>query len=287
MRRFLKFHPWALFCFFVVVSGITMTAQSFYIISASLFSALLMACLFMGAKSATEGIWFYILLVLCITLINPFFSQTGKTVLFSAFDRDITKEAVLFGLLQGLKIFAVIFWFRVFSFIFTTDRLLVMFGGYMPKLALTLSMAIRFIPLFKRQIQKIKETQSTLGLYDGDRKSLKIKAAVKVFVSVLAWAPENAIDTYDAMLARGFSGKKITSAQSIKITLPDIALIICCFFVLIVFIIKNIGGNIISFNYVNTAFDLYGFITFAALFFYPSLLHIKENIIWKYYVSRI
>lgn len=264
-----------------------MTGQSFYIISASLFSAFLMACLFMESKSATEGIWFYILLVLGITLINPIFSQNGKTVLFSVFHRDITKEAILFGLLQGLKIFAVIFWFRVFSFIFTTDKLLMMFGKYMPKLTLTLSMAIRFIPLFKRQIQKIKETQSTLGLYGGDKKNLKIKAAVKVFVSVLAWAPENAIDTYDAMLARGYAGKKITIAQSNRFFLSDIAFIICCIFVLFVFIIKNIGGNFVSFNYVNTAFDFSGFIIVTALFFYPSVIHIKENIIWKYYLSKI
>lgn len=290
MRRFLKFHPMALFCFFISVAIITMTGQNPIIILVSLFSAVAIAFLFMGAKSAFEGARFYILLLLAVMIINPVFSHNGKTVLFTILDIDFTKETILYGFFQGVMILAVIFWFRVFSFIFTTDKLLLLFGKYFPKLVLTLSMALRFIPLFKRQIIKISEIQKTMGKSVKNKKRLKIKTSLKVFESVLAWAPENALDTYDAMIARGYNGKRMTSAENYKFAFADYVFIMFIFGVAGSYIhgfINSSGFSFYNSDKILNAIDFQRLSLVIILFIYPAFLYIKENIIWKYSISKI
>lgn len=233
-----------------------------------------MSVLYDGAKKTFEGLWFYLLLLLMITIINPLFSHMGRTVLFTVFDREITLESLYYGLFQGLMILAVIFWFRMFSRFFTSDRLLLLFGKRLPRLSLTLSMALRFIPLFKRQLAKVLETQKTLGLYEGGKRISKIKAYSRVFAAVLTWAPENALDTYDSMIARGYSGKRATGSENYNFSFADVSFTSVVLAVFCLYALKILPNHIMV------------LISFV-LFMYPSFLCAKENVTWKYSISKI
>ena len=110
----------------------------------------------------------FFLLFLLLTLINPLFSHNGRTVLFFLNDAPITLEAILYGAVSAGGIVTVLYLFSSFTGIMTRDKLLYVFGAFSPKLALILSMGLRYVPLFRERAGKIADAQRALGLYKED-----------------------------------------------------------------------------------------------------------------------
>ena len=79
-------------------------------------------------------------------LLNPVFSHNGATVLLVVNHNPITLESFYYGLVLGGMIVSVLYWFRSFQQIMTSDKLLYVFGSALPKLTLMLSIALRYIP---------------------------------------------------------------------------------------------------------------------------------------------
>ncbi len=69
-------------------------------------------------------------------------------------------------------------------------------------------MAVRFIPLFRRQAERVSLSQKAMGLYAGDNYMDKARGAARVFSILLTWSLENAIDTAASMRARGYGIKR-------------------------------------------------------------------------------
>jgi energy-coupling factor transport system permease protein len=115
-----------------------------------------------------KGHLFYFILFLILTVINPLVSHNGKTVLFVINDSPITLEALIFGAVSAGILVTVLYLFRSFSEIMTRDKLLYVFGSLSPKLALGLSMALRYVALLSDRAKKISESQRALGLYKED-----------------------------------------------------------------------------------------------------------------------
>lgn len=57
----------------------------------------------------------------------------------------------------------MLLWFSCFSQVMTTDQLVYLFGRIIPALALVLSMTLRFVPRFDRQLRKVSQAQQSLG----------------------------------------------------------------------------------------------------------------------------
>ena len=98
-----------------------------------------------------------------MAVTNPIFVHNGETILFFMNDNPVTLEAFIYGGAASLMIVSVLLWCRCYSAVLTTDKFLYLFGKVIPKLGLILSMAFRFIPLFKYQIRKINQSQKTIG----------------------------------------------------------------------------------------------------------------------------
>ena len=67
------------------------------------------------------------------------------------------------------------------------------------------SMALRFIPKFKAQMQTVSEAQACIGR-DTKNGSVfrRVGNAVKIFSIMVTWSLENAIETADSMRSRGY-----------------------------------------------------------------------------------
>jgi energy-coupling factor transport system permease protein len=137
-------------------------------------------------------------------VINPLFVHKGVTPLFILNNNPVTLEAVLFGLTLGIMICSTVIWFSSFNSIMTTDKLLYVFGSVSPKIALILSMTLRYIPLYGQQIKKIRQAQQVVGLYKEDNAIDKIRGGMRIFSVMVSWALENGIITADSMTARGY-----------------------------------------------------------------------------------
>lgn len=214
-------HPVVLMLYFLSVAFLTMFTLNPVFLCASLLCALFWFGLLHGAAALFKNLACYFVVFALIALTNPLFSHNGETALFSFNGREVTLEAIVYGCAAGALIISIIFWFKCYSEVMTSDKFIYLFGKTAPKLALVISMALRFAPLFKRQIIKIGKTHKTLGLYSSKSLADKITGGMRVFSALVTWALENAIETADSMKARGYGLKGRTSFSLFKFTRRD------------------------------------------------------------------
>ena len=291
MRGFSKFHPAVSGMFFLSVIGITMFSQSPFLLLLSFLGSILFLWKNSEARDFFKSMGFYIALFFITALSNPLFSHNGITILFFFNNNPITLESILYGVHLGFMLLSVFFWFKAFNIIMTEEKLLFLFGGLSPKIALILTTSLRFIPLLQRQSRKIREAQTALGLFSNDTWILKIKSNLRVFYALISWAFENAVDVGSSMKGRGYGLKGKTRYSLFKFRKNDLgALIFILTFDAFVIASMVFGHLDFSFYPALTEFDLnlyssLGIISFGLVSFFPVTVEIKDSIMWRYYKS--
>ncbi|MBD5137326.1 MAG: energy-coupling factor transporter transmembrane protein EcfT [Lachnospiraceae bacterium] len=249
MTGFKDFHPAILFFYYILVIFTTVITLNPVMVSLSLTGAVIYYGILSDRKDYIKSIIFYLLILMVISLTNPIFSHNGETVLIYINDNPITLESVIYGVFAGIMIVGIIFWCKCYEKVMTTDKFLYLFGRVIPKISITISMAIRFIPVFKRQAENVSDVQKIMGM---EKKYGKIRGRLRVYESVLGWAMENSVETADAMSARGFGLKKRTSYSIFRFGVWDVILAAFLFLYMVLFIIGMING-IYDFRYYPTA----------------------------------
>ena len=293
MKAFSDYHPFVLMTYFLSVTIISMFSVHPIFIGVSLFGAFCLFSLLTSGKDVLSNIAFYIPMFILISVTNPLFSHNGETPLFFLNDNPITLEAILYGMAISVMLIAVMFWFKSYSEVMTSDKFIYLFGKIIPKLSVILSMALRFTPLYIKQIKRITRTQKTLGLYTSNSLTDRFLSSIRVFSSILTWSLENAVDTADSMKARGYGLKGRTHFSLFRFTKRDSYSL---FFILISDLVILCGFMLreVYFSYYPTVTDIrfsvfaqtiYVFFAFLSLF--PAIIEIKENLKWKYLISKI
>ena len=144
--------------------------------------------------------------LLLAALVNPAFNHAGVTILiYLPSGNPLTLESILYGIAAGAMLCAVLLWFVCYNRVMTSDKFVYLFGRVIPALSLVLSMALRFIPKFKAQMQVVSEAQACIGR-DTKNGSVfqRVGNAVKIFSIMVTWSLENAIETADSMRSRGY-----------------------------------------------------------------------------------
>ena len=155
-------NPFVLFFYFAATAGISMFSMNPVIQIFSLAGAL--SFFFVRNAGKKTGMHLPLLgLALLVIMLNPLFQHNGATVLFVLNGNPITAEACIYGAVSALMLLATLYWFRSFSELMTSDKILYLFGRISPKLALLLSMAMRYIPLFGLQLKKTAQVQKAMG----------------------------------------------------------------------------------------------------------------------------
>lgn len=290
MRAFKDCNPFAVAIYILAAAGVTMFGTDPVCNMISLFGGAILYGTYHG-KSAIKMHIFSLAVILISAVINMLVSHNGKTVLFILNDNPVTLEAMLFGFSSGLMIVSIIYWFGCFSFIMTSDRLLYIFGALSPRLALVLSMTLRYIPLFKSQLQRVVNTQKALGLYERDNIIDKLRFGMRVFSVMVTWALENGIITADSMTARGYGTHKRTHFSVFRFTLQD-GLMLAASILLLV--ISAVGISTAGFEFypeISCSQASYiaalGYISYGILCVLPSVINFKEALRWKYLSSKI
>ena len=93
-----------------------------------------------------------------------FYHHFGVTALRQNFiGNSITLESLLCGLTIGVTAAAVLVWLGCMHAIFTTDKVVYLFGRISPRLSLFLSIILRMVPRIKTQAKRINNAQRALG----------------------------------------------------------------------------------------------------------------------------
>ncbi|MDE6150334.1 MAG: energy-coupling factor transporter transmembrane protein EcfT [Ruminococcus sp.] len=293
MKGCLNLNPRILTAYFLAVLLISMFLWNPVIQIISLSGSLLFLLSISDIKGFTYDLGFYAVLFLLITITNPLFSHNGETPLFFMNGNPITLEAIIYGSVMGIMIISVIIWCKCFGRIMTTDKILYVFGGFAPKLTLILSMALRFIPMFKKQAKKVSNAQKTMGLFSQKSITDKTLSSSSVLSSMTGWALENAVETGNSMKSKGYGLKPRTSYFMFKFSIND-GLVIAFTIVLSVVTLACTAMGKLDFNFYPSiskiSFDflsLTAYISFGILSLLPFIIEMEGNIKWKYYISKI
>lgn len=200
-RGFEKLHPRVQFCFFAFVVGVTMFCRHPVLLGVSLVGS---AALAADRGRPRRPRWWIPVLFLGFGLLNFLFVHRGATVLFFLGDNPMTLESLWYGLDSGVMVVTTLLWFESLSRFLSGDRLLCVFGGIAPGLALTVSMVLRFVPMFGRRLGEIRRAQTAVGLYKEDSLPDTIRGEARVFSVLLTGALEKGIVTAESMEARAY-----------------------------------------------------------------------------------
>lgn len=291
MHNFENLNPIAVSVYFLTVTGISMFCMNPVLLCFSLFGSILFF-LFRNGRKYIKSHFGFLLLFFIMAVINPLFSHNGATVLFVINDSPITLEATFYGLVAAAMILAVLYWFRSFTQIMTSDKLLYVFGKLSPKLSLVLSMGLRYVPLFSTQAKKINATQTALGLYKDDNIVDRVKGGTRVFSVLLTWALENGIITADSMAARGYGIGKRTHFSVFRFRIADVILLLLTLTLGIVTCV-SLGANALDITFYPkikisalTPVSVLGLTAYGILTMLPIIVELTEKIKWNYLKSK-
>ncbi|MBP3369296.1 MAG: energy-coupling factor transporter transmembrane protein EcfT [Clostridia bacterium] len=291
MRAFEDYNPIVISLYFLSVIGILMFSQNPVLLVLGFLGAL--GYFASRCKAGPKRHIFYLVIFLVLMLLNPLVSHNGKTILFFINNSPITLEATVYGAVSAGSLLSVLYWFSSFSEIMTRDKLLYVFGRFSPRLALVMSMGLRYVVLLRERARIIRESQRALGLYRDDNIFDKIRGDLRVFSILITWALENGIITADSMSARGYGDRKRTHYSTFKLGTADVILLVLTL-VCGAVSITGIALGSADFEFYPTLrmarinlLSMATYIAYGILVFIPIFTQAEERIKWRYLQSKI
>ena len=203
---FSGYHPTINFLYFALVLLFSMCLMHPVYLAISLTGALTYDIYLKGQKAVRFAVMGLLPMAALAALVNPAFNHEGQTILtYLPGGNPLTLESMLYGVAAAVMLASVVLWFSSYNEVMTSDKFVYLFGRVIPALSLVLSMALRFIPKFKSQMDVVAEAQSCIGR-DTKTGSVirRVSNAIKIFSIMVTWSLENAIETADSMRSRGY-----------------------------------------------------------------------------------
>jgi energy-coupling factor transport system permease protein len=221
-NRFSQFHPLVTFIYYVgALSLVMLLLHPIYLLLALV---VIFAINFNQDRGRGLRRWFLFMITsgLLILLLNPIFNQRGRHILFELFGRPFTLEAVTYAGMTALSIIAVIALFVSYNEVMTPNKLLYLFSRFLPQFAILLMLTLRFIPLMRRRLEEISAIQMSKGItvLQGKWRD-RIKAGLLYVQVLLTYSLEEAIQTADSMMARGYGQGKRSTYEHFRLSNTD------------------------------------------------------------------
>ena len=220
---FKSIHPIPAFAFYVFAFLLSMTASHPMLLAVSFLAGLVYDIRLSGEKAVSFLLKVVLPMICLITLFNGIFSHYGVTILFKLPDgNNFTLEALTFGFVFSIRTASALLWLNSFNEIITSDKFIFLFGRVSPKIALVISMVLRFIPLVRSQSEEIKKAEKGVGNLPADKDFIgKIRHGARRLSVLISWTLEKGIDTADSMKARGYGLHGRTSYNSYRFRFKD------------------------------------------------------------------
>ena len=200
---FSGFHPGVNLAFFAAALGLTMFIQQPVYLLISMISGCAYLLYLQGKKGFLRQVGYLVPILVMMAIMNPMFNHEGVTVLwYLPNDNPITLEAICFGLASAVMMGASIVWFNCCNTVFTSDKIIYLFGRVIPALSLMISMTLRFVPRFKNFLQSVLRTQQAMHKPENTKE--KLGQALAAFSATVSWAMEQSIVSADSMKSRGY-----------------------------------------------------------------------------------
>lgn len=223
-------------------------------------------------------------------LMNPLFVSRGTHILFYLGHRQITLEALMYGVYMSLMLMSIIVLFVSFNFVLNGNKFLYVFSKIVPRTAFLLMLTIRFVPLLKGRYDEIAAVQRVRGMTmsEGNLRN-RARNGMSMIQTLLTWSLEEAIQTADSMQSRGYGLGKKSSYVLYQMERKDwwTAFIFAILLSVCLFGSAYGYGKIIIYPELGTLqfylLDWLSFVSLCCLVAYPLIIEGIEHIRWTLY----
>ena len=154
-------------------------------------------------------------LIVAFALYYSSYHHFGITVLEqNMIGNNMTLESLVYGFVLGIVVAGVLIWFSCVFSVFTTDKVVYLFGKVSPRLSLFLAIVLRMIPRIKKEAKKINTAQKGIGRGVSQGNFFqRLKNCIRIFSMLITWTIESLTTASESMRSRGSSlrGRKAFS----------------------------------------------------------------------------
>ena len=211
---FERCHPAVNLIYFAAVVAAMITFQH------PVFLAVSFLCAF--AYSVKRGGWKTLMFNLCLLpLIAAFalyyssYTHFGMTVLHQNFvGNNMTLESLVYGIVLGISVAGGCIWFSCVYSVFTTDKVVYLFGKVSPRISLFLAILLRMVPRIKKEAKRVNTAQQGIGrgINQGSFFA-RLHNGIRIFSMLITWTIDSLTIASESMRSRGSSlrGRKAFS----------------------------------------------------------------------------
>lgn len=300
---FSRLHPLAT----VVLFGceVVLAAFSFQPLCALIAFVGAEACIvqLFDSKHAVKQLVWYAPIIVLMTVINPFFSASGSTVLYSFGHTQLYAESFAYGATSGLVLVSTLSWLECLFVVVSPLELLQRSSVRFPGLQLVLSLSVQLMPQLlsdltvAQQIQSANTAAQTCdsatqmprqSRFPGQHRFLSARKAIvqtaTTINAVCMSALEKSIDTFQSIVSRGWgmAGRRSRWNTQVLDAYDTLALLLFAFLGVVAAISLYMLVQAWQFYPTMPAFQLsfwyMGLVLFAAL---PVVFVRLDTILWE------
>lgn len=211
---FEKCHPAVNFIYFAtVIAGMILFQHPVF-----LLISFVCAFLYSIKRNSWRALVFNAVLLPCVVTFALYYSSYthfGVTVLQqNMIGNNMTLESLIYGFGLGFVVAGVLIWFSCVYSVFTTDKVVYLFGKVSPRLSLFLAIILRMVPRIKKEAKKINTAQRGIGR-GANQGNLwqRIRNCIRIFSMLITWTIDSLTLVSESMRSRGSSlrGRKAFS----------------------------------------------------------------------------
>jgi len=211
---FEKCHPTENFLYFTtVIAGMILFQHP-------IFLMISLACAFVYSikRNGWKALVFNIVLlplVAAYALYYSSYTHFGVTVLWqNSIGNNITLESIVYGFVLGFVVAGALIWFSCVYSVFTTDKVVYLFGKVSPRLSLFLAIILRMVPRIKKEARKINTAQQGIGRGSNQGNVFqRLRNSIRILSMLITWTIDSLTMVSESMRSRGSSlrGRKAFS----------------------------------------------------------------------------
>ena len=146
-------------------------------------------------------------LIVGFALYYSSYTHFGMTVLKqNMIGNNMTLESLVYGVVLGVIGAGVCIWFSCVFSVFTTDKVVYLFGKVSPRLSLFLAISLRMIPRIKKEAKRINMAQQGIGRGANQGNPWqRIRNCLRIFSMLITWTIDSLTIASESMRSRGSS----------------------------------------------------------------------------------
>lgn len=237
-------HPAVNLIYFAAVLVGTLTFQHPVYLAISFLCALAYSVKRNGRKAVIFNLCL-IPFVAAFALYYSSYHHFGVTILRRNFiGNNMTLESLVYGFVLGFTVASVIIWMSCVYSVFSTDKVVYLFGKISPRLSLFLAILLRMVPRCKQEARRIHKAQRGIGRgIDQGRLLRRIRNGLRIFSMLVTWVIDSLTIASESMRSRGSSLRGRTAFSIYRFDNRDRAYVIALFTCLSIMLMAVLLGQ--------------------------------------------